>query len=274
MERDSQPFSAAVNIYFVRWVASASLNLNRCLPEAGTDSQSNMVRERSKTFPGLIDKQNKNTHMTTEKKIRISLSFNSAGDAIVLETAGSLLTNLYGNPAFPAPPVLEVTLQGAVTALTTAIAAQVQGGTAATAAKNNRKAELVNLLEARALHVQVACENDMAKLLSSGFQSVSQNRAQSQLPKPAGVRLENGLSGQLLLTADRIPNARCFEIDLALIDDEGKPGAMTTAGLHTKSRKMPVNGLIPGKLYLFRTRAVGGLTGYSDWSDPVSHRAL
>ena len=150
----------------------------------------------------------------------------------------------------------------------------MQGGTAATAAKNNRKAELANQLEVLALYVQVTCDNDMAKLLSSGFQAVSQNRAQAQLPKPAGLRLDNGLSGQLLLTADRIANARCYVIDLALLDDEVKPGPLTTAGLHTRSRKMPVNWLVPGKLYLFRTRAIGGLTGYSDWSDPVSHRVL
>ena len=212
--------------------------------------------------------------MTTEKKIRVSLSFGTGSDTLVLDTAGAVLTNLYGNPAFPTPPVTELDLQGAVAALNAGIAAQVQGGTAATAAKNNRKAELANLLEVLALYVQVTCNNDMAKLLSSGFQAVSQNRAQTQLPKPGGLRLENGLSGQLLLSADRIPNARCFEIDVALIDDEGKPGPLTTAGLHTRSRKMPVNGLVPGKLYLFRTRAIGGLTGYSDWSDPVSHRVL
>ena len=31
---------------------------------------------------------------------------------------------------------------------------------------------------------------------------------------------------------------------------------------------------VPGRLYVFHIRAVSGLTGYSDWSDPVSHRVL
>ncbi len=37
---------------------------------------------------------------------------------------------------------------------------------------------------------------------------------------------------------------------------------------------MPVSGLTPGGMYLFQVRAVGGSTGYSDWSDPVSHMSL
>ncbi len=212
--------------------------------------------------------------MKTDRKLRVSLAFGNGSDSIVSDTAGAVRTNLYGNLAFPSPPVPEVDLQAGITAFSSAIAAQSQGGTAATAEKYNRKAELVSLLERLALFVQVACENDMAKLLSSGFTVVNQNRTQSQLPKPTGLKLDHGLSGQTLVTVDRIANVRCYEIDVALLDDEGTPGPMTPAGLHTKSRNMPVNGLIPGKLYLFKTRAVGGSTGYSDWSDPVSHRAL
>ena len=37
---------------------------------------------------------------------------------------------------------------------------------------------------------------------------------------------------------------------------------------------MVVNGLTPGVVYTFQVRAVGGSTGYSEWSDPVSHMAI
>jgi len=37
---------------------------------------------------------------------------------------------------------------------------------------------------------------------------------------------------------------------------------------------MPLNGLTPGTNYSLDVRAVGGSTGYSDWSDPVSHMSL
>jgi hypothetical protein len=35
-----------------------------------------------------------------------------------------------------------------------------------------------------------------------------------------------------------------------------------------------VAGLIPGSIYSMQVRAVGGSTGYSDWSDPVSHMVM
>jgi hypothetical protein len=116
--------------------------------------------------------------------------------------------------------------------------------------------------------------NDLAKLLSSGFTAVSVSRAQNQLPQPTGLKLDNGLTGQLLLTVERVANARCYEIEVALLDEEGKPGSWMNGGLSTRSRNMQVGGLELGKLYACQTRAVGGSTGYSDWSDPVVRRVM
>jgi chitodextrinase len=48
------------------------------------------------------------------------------------------------------------------------------------------------------------------------------------------------------------------------------PGAWQSAGLFTHSRSMTVAGLVPGTTYSFQVRAIGGSTGYSDWSNPVS----
>ncbi|MFO1481723.1 MAG: fibronectin type III domain-containing protein [Verrucomicrobiaceae bacterium] len=52
------------------------------------------------------------------------------------------------------------------------------------------------------------------------------------------------------------------------------PGPYQSGGLFTNSRSMAINGLTPGGNYQFQVRAVGGSTGYSDWSDPVSHMSL
>ena len=35
-----------------------------------------------------------------------------------------------------------------------------------------------------------------------------------------------------------------------------------------------INGLTAGTNYSIEVRAIGGSTGYSDWSDPVSHMSL
>jgi hypothetical protein len=40
--------------------------------------------------------------------------------------------------------------------------------------------------------------------------------------------------------------------------------------MFTNSRLMTIDGLSPGKKYMFQVRAIGGSTRYSDWSNPVS----
>ncbi len=44
-------------------------------------------------------------------------------------------------------------------------------------------------------------------------------------------------------------------------------------GVFTQSR-MVIPDLIPGTTYTLQARAIGGSTGYSDWSDPVSHMSM
>jgi hypothetical protein len=44
--------------------------------------------------------------------------------------------------------------------------------------------------------------------------------------------------------------------------------------LFTQARRMVLTNLTPGTTYAVEVRAIGGSTGYSDWSDPVSHMAM
>jgi len=208
-------------------------------------------------------------------QLRVLLGFTNAPDHSLEETAGGVLDNLYAAAAaFPAPPVAKPALQAALTAFTDAIAAQIQGGTAATAEKNNRRDALVALLRQLAGYVQENCGNDLAKLLSSGFEAVSTNRASTPLPPTRILALENGNSGQLLVRVIPVPNAKCYEVRHATVPAGGVPGPWQSGGLFTNSRAMPVNNLTPGTTYSFQVRAIGGSTGYSDWSDPVSHMSL
>ena len=57
------------------------------------------------------------------------------------------------------------------------------------------------------------------------------------------------------------------------MDENGAPGPFRPAVTRTSSRNIPVDGQIPGKLYAYQGRAIGGLTGFSDWSDVVVQRA-
>ena len=207
-------------------------------------------------------------------QLRVYLGFTNAPDHTLEETTGGILDNLYGNPAFPTPPVTQPALQAGLAAFTAAIAAQAQGGTAATAAKSNQRAALVDLLRQLAGYVQEKSGNNLATLLSSGFDAVSTNRASVPLPRPAILSLDNGNSGQLLVKVTPIANAKCYEVRHAAVAAGGAPGPWQSGGLFTNSRSMPLNGLTPGTNYTVQVRAIGGSTGYSDWSDPVSHMSL
>jgi hypothetical protein len=207
------------------------------------------------------------------QKLRVSLAFANGTDNLLAATAATVIADLYPNAELPLPPVTEAILETGITAFATSRAAQGQGGTLATAVKNERREELVTLLESLAAYVQVASNNNLAVLLSSGFQPVSTNRAQAQLDQPAVVRINPGMSGQSLVTLSAVSNSRCLELQVALIGEDGVQGPFVNVGLFTSSRNIPVNNQLPGRMYAYQGRAIGGLTGYSDWSDVVTHRA-
>lgn len=207
-------------------------------------------------------------------QLRVLLGFASAADHSLEETTSSVIRKLYGNTAYPTPPVTLADLQAAQTAFTAAIATAAQGGPTDTADKNNKREALIGLLRQLAGYVQTKCNNDLATLLSSGFDAVSTNRASTPLLAPTIKDIINGNSGQLVIRVGPIANAKCYEVRYALIGAGGTPGPLQNGGLFTNSRSMAVGGLTPGGNYQFQVRAVGGSTGFSDWSDPVSHMSL
>ncbi|MES2440689.1 MAG: fibronectin type III domain-containing protein [Verrucomicrobiota bacterium] len=208
------------------------------------------------------------------KKLKVSLAFANAAQASVLITTGRVIDNLFDKPGFNEPPVTKVALQAMKTSVEAAIVGQKTGGPAATAHKNNLLAEMKEMLKLLAYYVQMKCENDLSLLLSTGFLAASTNTAQSQLPRPETVTLLNAMSGQMRLKTPVIANARAYQLELALIGADGEMGPWQDGGLHTKSQEILASGLTPGAVYAFRVRAVGGLTGYSDYSNAVSGRVL
>ena len=240
----------------------------------GTDTQGNPL---TWGMPGLFwdgpvpEPITKPKHMN---HLRVLLGFTNAPDHTLEETTLAVLENLYDNPIYPDPPVTKIALQAALTAFTAAIAVQAQGGTAATADKENKREILVDLLRQLAAYVQDKCDNDLAKLLSSGFEAVSTNRASIPLEKPIIREVKNGISGQLLTRLGPVKNAKCYELRFAEVAPGGALGPWQSGGLHTNSRSIPLNSLTPGAMYQIEARAIGGSTGYSDWSAPTNHRSL
>jgi len=181
-----------------------------------------------------------------------------------------IIAGLTDNPAFPSPTVDLKAVQAATDELKAALAAQPNGGPAATAEKNNKKEALIVLLRKLKHYVEDSCNNDLAVLLSSGFQAAAANRTRLPLANPAIFNVNFGNSTELVMKVSPIAHAKCYEVRSAAVGSGSVPGPWQAAGLYTNSRAMTIAGLVPGTTYVFQVRAIGGSTGYSDWSNPVS----
>ena len=200
---------------------------------------------------------------------RVNLSFATYAGADLDNFTTIVSTALDGNASFPLLPLTLAALGSLQTTFHDALAAMAQGGRQATAEKNAARDALVTALRAIAAYVQVVAAQDLAMLLSSGFLSNSTTRTRLPLITPNIVQIDNGMSTELVLRLTPVENARAYEIQVKTGTTDWQP-----AGISTNSRGVVITGLTPGLIYTVQVRAIGGSTGYSDWSDPVSHMAM
>jgi hypothetical protein len=203
-------------------------------------------------------------------RVRVAERFKKQSAEQLVTMAGAIVTGLSGNAAFPAPTVDLKAVQTAADDLNAALVAQAEGRPAATAEKNNKREALMILLRKLKHYVEDNCGNDLAVLLSSGFQAAASTRNRPALASPSILSIEFGNTAELVLRVTPIANARCYDVRSAAVGAGNAPGPWQPAGLLTNSRSMPIAGLVPGTTYVFQVRAIGGSTGSSDWSNPVS----
>jgi hypothetical protein len=243
----------------------------------GKDSQGNPLRWGMPrlTWNGDIPQTS-----TTSKKmpaLHVLIGFDNMKDTDIETLAGAVSKGFYGNPDFPDPPDTLPTKEvfdAALDAFTKAIPIAEQGGPADTAAKNNKRAALIELLRKVAAHVQANHGNDLAKLLSTGFKAGKTGRAPAAMTAPVIKGIKNGISGQLLPQIAAIANARGYEPRSAAIGADGMQGPWVMGEFSANTRDLAINGLTPGVLYAVQVRALGGSDRHSDWSDTVQHRAM
>ena len=108
--------------------------------------------------------------------------------------------------------------------------------------------------------------HNLDALLSSGFEVVSKNHSSGPLDTPAILGVLNNVSGQLTVRGQGVLNGRMYK------------ARTSTDGGKTWTEWLPINGarrillqpVIPGTLYMVEICALGGSTGQSPWSNPVS----
>ena len=103
-------------------------------------------------------------------QVRAIAGFKRFTDPQLITTGRGVVKEMKDNPNFPNPPEELKTLESAVEELRAALAAQVQGATAATAHKKNKRGAVIELLVKLAHYVQDNCGQNPATLLPSGFQ--------------------------------------------------------------------------------------------------------
>jgi hypothetical protein len=201
---------------------------------------------------------------------RVSLAFAQLPDVALDDFAGGVIAGMNTSAvAFPDPPVAVADLTLLKKALENTIAAAVQGGSSATAAKNNAYDALVTALRKDANYVEINCNNDLATLLSSGYQAASTNRAQSEIAKVQIIGIDHDISGQLKVRIQPVPNSKGFDGRIKFGNGDYGPEQSFAS-----SKAIIFKNLTPGTTYTIQVRAVGGSTGLGDWSDPVSHMAM
>jgi hypothetical protein len=82
--------------------------------------------------------------------------------------------------------------------------------------------------------------------------------------------IKNGTSSQLVGSIKpTVKNTSMYEGRI-----KGPTGDWITSVFTGDSQHIIFNDLTPGTVYTIQVRALGGLTGQSDWSDPSSHMAM
>jgi hypothetical protein len=200
---------------------------------------------------------------------RVSIRFSRLPDPALNPFVLNVIQCMTGNPAFPAPLIPLSQLATLQTNFQSAITASDLGGRQATAAKNTARTALLTAMRTEANYVQGVARHELSLLLSSGFQSASQNRTPATLATPAISQVVNETTEQLTLRGQGVANARNYQVQMQV-----DRGDWQDLGIFSQARRIVATGLTPGKVYTFRMRALGGRTGYSQWSNIVSRMSI
>jgi hypothetical protein len=206
------------------------------------------------------------TTNTPIRNFRIYTGFTKAPDNDVCNVALDVSAALTGHPVFIAPPFSPLqltTLEGTFAADMTAAR---KLGTDRTLAKKISRQLLLDALVQDALYCQGLARHDLNTLLTSGYEVVSTNRTSGPLDTPQINGIDNSVGGQLTVSGTAVLNGRMYQLQYSL--DNG--ATWVNGGNFTSARRMTLTPTTPGKLYTIEICALGGSTGRSAWSNPVS----
>ena len=215
--------------------------------------------------------------MTKTKVLVLKPVLGVAGlaDNDLLSRLNAVHDKMLNNPAYPSPPVDMPGFKAAIDAYTAAVAALLEGGKAATVARDKRRTDAIIMFRLLGHYVEAACKNEMTTFVSSGFVlSTAGQRTPPQLVDvPSIVSVDQGSTGQLLVSVKPVARARSYDIRYAPDPAAGAAINWTTISAASTKPAIPINNLTRGVNYTFQVRAFGKL-GFSDWSSPVERMCI
>jgi hypothetical protein len=202
-------------------------------------------------------------------KIRTSRRFSRESDLDLSKSGGKVVVGLAGNPDLPAPPVTSTDLDVLKESFDDSIINADKGGSLAHSKKEANRALFISALNKDASYVDINCDEDLSILLSSGFEPVSTNRAQTVLEAPEVVGVEYGQAGEIKMRVKGDPNRRAIQGRIKPLGGEFGPVISFQS-----SRRILFTGLLVGTTYMMELIGLGGSTGHSDWSEAVTKTAV
>ncbi|HEY2383235.1 MAG TPA: fibronectin type III domain-containing protein [Terriglobia bacterium] len=209
------------------------------------------------------------------KLIKAALGLTKALPELVLSQGQALLKGLTGNSNLPNAPIDLNVFKADLDSYAASIADAKDGGRKAITLRNTQGMVVIHAIRQLAAYVELNCKDDMNIFLSSGLQPRSSTRTPAQpLDQPMILFLDQGTSGQLLVSITKVRGAKSYELHYG---PAGPGGATPTAWLaqmvpNVKSAAS-ISGLTPGTTYAIQVRAYG-LLGYTEWSDSATRMVI
>ena len=188
--------------------------------------------------------------------------------ALIISIAKAIIVALTGNKAFPTPQPTLAVISSAIADLETAEASARSRVKGAVAARNEKRAALVTLLEQLRGYVQTIADADQphaAALIGSAGMHVKQVTARG---KRTFTVAQGNVTGSVTLTAPATRGRVSYEWEVST--DGGKTWQQLPPT--TRSRAI-ITGLQPGVDHAFRTRTVT-TNGATNWSAVITRIVL
>jgi hypothetical protein len=200
------------------------------------------------------------------KYTKIKVGFDAYTDSDFLTFAKHVSQMMTGNTNFTTPSPCLASINTAITDYETALGKAVNGSKTDTATKSQKRLSLTLLLQQLGYYVQTTANNDLAKALSSGFETVKDRTPNAVPNPPKSVTVKQGIhSGEAIVDCNREPSAVTYLCRYTL--NIATPVWVSLPP--QTSHKFTITGLAKGK-DVWACIAALNSAGTSDWSDIAS----